>query len=94
MSRHAADIIRYLMRTEKWSAQEAQRKYFFAVDIRATKPDIKKAVEEIFKVKVDNVNTAVMPGKPRKVRYQWGYQANWKRAIVTLSEGSKIEVAS
>ncbi len=94
MNRHPGDVVKKLMRTEKSSGFVAERKYFFAVDVKATKPQIKRAVEEIFKVKVAQVNTAVVAGKPRRVRYRWGYQPNWKRAVVTLSEGSKIEVAN
>ncbi len=71
-----------------------QRKYFFMVDKRATKPEIRKAVEELFKVKVNNVHTAILAGKPRRMGAHWGLRPNWKRAVVTLAEGSKIEVAT
>lgn len=94
MSAYSSDVVKYLMRTEKGTRAELSRKYFFAVDVRATKPQIKIAVEELFKVKVAKVNTALMPGKPRRVGARWGYQPDWKRAVVTLSEGSKIEVAN
>ena len=94
MNRTASDVIRELMRTEKGTRAAAQRKYFFRVDLRANKPEIHRAVEELFKVKVSGVHTAVMPGKPRRVGARWGYRSHWKRAIVTLSEGSKIEVAN
>ncbi len=94
MSVYSSDVVRKLMRTEKGTRQASQRKYFFAVDVRATKPQIKRAVEELFKVKVADVNTALMPGKPKRIRYRWGWQAKWKRAVVTLAEGSKIEVAT
>ena len=94
MNRHPADVVKRLLRTEKGTVLEPQRKYFFDVDVQANKPQIKRAVEELFKVKVAQVNTSVMPGKPRRVRYHLGWQANWKRAVVTLAEGSKIEVAN
>ena len=94
MSRLATDVIKQMLRTEKGTRLVAQRKYFFVVDIKATKREIRRAVEELFKVKVNDVNTAVVPGKPRKVGAQWGYRPNWKRAVVTLGQGSKIEVAS
>lgn len=90
---HAADIVKELMRTEKGTLQSIQRKYLFAVDRKATKPQIKKSVEELFKVKVMRVNTALMPGKPRRVGARWGWKPNWKKAVVTLAEGSKIEMA-
>ncbi|MBI3322963.1 MAG: 50S ribosomal protein L23 [Candidatus Omnitrophica bacterium] len=94
MSRLASDVVKELLRTEKGTLAAAQRKYFFKVDVRATKPEIRRSVEQIFKVKVENVHTAVVPGKPRRVGARWGWKPNWKRAVVTLAEGSKIEVAS
>lgn len=94
MSRAAAQVVRTLMRTEKGTQLSAQRKYFFAVDRQATKPEIKRSVEELFKVKVERVNTGILPGKPRRVGARWGWKPNWKRAVVTLSEGSKIEMAN
>ena len=89
-----SDVIRHLMRTERGAVGTARRKYLFAVDVRATKPQLRKAVEEIFKVKVERVNTAIISGKPRRVGYRWGYRPSWKKAVVTLAEGSKIEVAN
>ena len=88
------DVIRQLLRTEKGTRVSSQRKYLFAVDIRSTKPQIKQAVEELFKVKVRDVNTQVMAGKPRRVGARWGLRPDWKKAVVTLAEGSKIEVAA
>ena len=85
------DIIKSLMRTEKGTSLESQRKYTFYVAKDATKITIKKAVEEIYKVKVDAVHTLIVAGKPKRVRYQLGYTSDWKKAIVTLKEGSKIE---
>ncbi|MCM8811921.1 MAG: 50S ribosomal protein L23 [Candidatus Omnitrophica bacterium] len=94
MNRLSADVIKELMRTEKGTGLEKHRKYFFAVDVKATKPEIKRAVEDLFKVKVEKVSTSNMPGKPLRVRYRWGLRSNWKRAVVTLAEGSKLEVAT
>lgn len=94
MNRHPSDVIKTLMRTEKGTQVAGERKYFFSVDIHATKPQIRKAVEELFKVKVAKVNTAVMPGKPRRVGARWGYRPTWKRSVVTLAAGSTIEVAT
>jgi len=73
--------------------QEFQNKYTFKVDPRATKIDIKQAVEEIFKVRVKQVNTVRMPGKPRRVRLQPGYTSSWKKAVVTLEKGDSIDFA-
>ena len=71
---------------------ESQRKYIFAVATGANKVQIRKAVEDIYKVKVQDVNTSVVPGKLKRVRQAQGKTASWKKAVVTLSEGSKIEV--
>ena len=86
------DIVKSLVRTEKGTMLEPQRKYLFHVDKRANKIDVKKAVEEIYKVKVDAVNVSIMRGKLKRVRQQLGMTTNWKKAIVTLKEGQKIEV--
>ena len=94
MSRAAADVIKELMRTEKGTQLGSRRKYFFLVSRGANKQEIRRSVEELFKVKVQDVNTSVMPGKPRRVGARWGWKPNWKRAVVTLAEGSKIEVAN
>lgn len=85
------DIIKTLLRTEKGTTLEPNRQYLFHVDRRATKIDIKRAVEEIYNVKVENVNTVIVAGKKKRVRYQLGYTSDWKKAVVTLKEGSKIE---
>ena len=90
----AEDVVKELMRTEKGTRLAGKRKYFFAVDRAANKQQIKRSVEELFKVKVAEVNTSIMPGKPRRVGARWGWKPNWKRAVVTLAEGSKIEVAN
>ncbi len=94
MNRFSSDVIRQLMRTEKGTQAAVHQKYLFAVDIRATKPEVKRAVEELFKVKVTKVNTAVVSGKPRRVGARWGYRPDWKKALVTLGPGSKIEAAT
>ena len=88
----AYDIVKTLLRTEKGTALETDRKYIFEVSSRANKLEIKKAVEEIYSVKVQAVNTAIIPGKAKRVRYQLGYTTPWKKAVVTLKEGQKIEV--
>lgn len=85
------DIIKGIIRTEKGTAMESQRKHLFHVAKTATKIDIKNAVQEIYKVKVDSVHTIIVSGKPKRVRQRLGYTSDWKKAIVTLKEGSKIE---
>ena len=86
------DIVKTLLRTEKGAFLEPQRKYIFEVSRRANKVDVRKAVEEIYKVKVDSVNTSVVPGKLKRVRMEVGNTSAWKKAVVTLKEGHKIEV--
>jgi large subunit ribosomal protein L23 len=86
------DIIKSLVRTEKSTISEPQGKYLFLVAPTSNKIEIKRAVEQIYKVKVADVNTMIVRGKFRRVRYQVGKTADFKRAIVTLKEGQKIEV--
>lgn len=86
-------IIKSLLRTEKAaSLYEPYNKYLFLVDITANKFQIKRAIEEAYKVNVKRVNTFVSSGKMKRVRYQIGKTAETKKAIVTLKEGSKIEL--
>jgi len=87
------DVIKSLIRTEKSTLYEPQNKYLFLVAKSANKIQIKRAVEEVYKVKVKNVNTAIVMGKMKRVRYQIGKTPDFKRAMVTLKEGQKIEVA-
>ncbi len=86
------DIIKTLIQTEKGARIEADGCYQFYVAIKATKIDIKRAVESIYKIRVDGVNTMVVPGKMRRVRKQLGRQPDWKKAYVRLEEGQKIEL--
>ena len=85
------DIVKTIIRTEKGTLQEPERKYFFWVDNRANKLEIKNAVEEIYKVKVQSINTIIVAGKRKRVRQELGYTPDWKKAVVTLKEGQKIE---
>lgn len=81
-----------MLRTEKSTVLLPDNKYLFWVDKKANKVQIKKAVEEIYKVKVADVNTLMQRGKLRRVRYVQGKSPDWKKALVTLKEGSKIKV--
>ncbi len=87
-------IIRRLQVTEKGSAlAEAQRKYFFVVTPTANKRTIKQAVEDLYKVKVEAVNTMRYLGKNRRERTpQFGKRPDWKRAVVTLRTGDQIDL--
>jgi len=86
------DIIKTLIRTEKGTMIEPQRKYIFKVATDANKIEIKKAVTEIYKVKIQSVHTSMVPAKKKRVRQQIGKTTPWKKALVTLNEGQKIEV--
>jgi len=86
------DTIKNMIRTEKGSRLLVQNKYLFKVDKNANKIQIKKAVEDIYKVKVDAVNIMNMKGKKRRVRFREGMTASWKKAVVTLKPENKIEV--
>jgi len=86
------DIIHSILRTEKATFLEPQGKYVFEVDRQAHKIEIKKAVESIYKVKVAHVRTMFVPGKRKRVRQEFGHTSGWKKAVVTLQPGQKIEI--
>jgi large subunit ribosomal protein L23 len=88
------EVVRTVRVTEKSTAQtEALRQYQIVVDKHANKVDVKHAVEQLFKVKVLRVNTQNVRGKARRERtVQFGRTAAWKKAIVTLKEGQKIDL--
>ncbi|MCX5714467.1 MAG: 50S ribosomal protein L23 [Candidatus Omnitrophica bacterium] len=90
---YAQDIIKALIRTEKSTSQEPVGKYLFLVNSKANKIQVKAAVEQLYKVKVKDVNTFISPGKLKRVRHQLGRTPDLKKAIVTLRAGQKIEVA-
>ncbi|GIO39801.1 MULTISPECIES: 50S ribosomal protein L23 [Paenibacillus] len=83
------DIIKRPVITERTADYMNELKYVFEVDIKANKTEIKKAVEAIFNVKVSNVNTLRVPAKPKRYGRHFGYTPEWKKAFVTLAEGSK-----
>ena len=85
----AHDIIRRPIITEKSMDQVADRKYTFEVVKGANKIEIKKAVEEIFKVEVERVTTMNYKGKPKRQGMHFGKRADWKKAVVKLTPGSK-----
>ncbi len=91
--RDARDIIIKPIVTEKSTIQMEENKYTFKVDIKSNKVEIKKALEEIFGVKVKSVNTMKMKGKPKRMGVHRGYTSDWKKAIITLEPDSKpIEI--
>ena len=88
------EIIRSPVITEKSTAASEQNKVIFNVARTATKPEIKAAVEALFKVKVKAVNTLIRKGKTKRFRGILGTQSDQKRAIVTLEEGQSIDVTT
>ncbi|MDW7652352.1 MAG: 50S ribosomal protein L23 [Bacillota bacterium] len=91
--RDARDIIRKPLISEKSTSMMEELKYAFKVDPRANKVEIKNAIEELFKVKVKDVNTIRVTGKMKRMGMHVGRRPNWKKAVVTLEEGSKpIEI--
>ena len=85
----ARDIIRRPIITEASMAQTENKRYVFEVDVRATKPQIKNAIESIFDVKVAGLNTANVRGKKKRQGRYIGYTRKMKKATVTLSATSK-----
>lgn len=91
---NAFDIVKMVWITEKGTLlSDQQNQYAVVADRRANKIQIRHAVEELFKVKVLSVNTMNMRGKTRRRRtHQAGKCRDWKKAIVTLKEGDKIDL--
>ena len=87
-------VVRRALLTEKSSQLRTQNKYLFEVDRRAGKSEIKQAVEELFKVEVVEVRTMNVSGKLKRLGRFAGKRPNWKKAIVTLAEGSTIDLLS
>lgn len=84
-------IIRPIVSERSYDLME-QNKYTFEVARDANKYQIKDAIEELFSVKVDRVNTINVKPKKKRVRYVAGYTRQWKKAVVTLKEGETIEI--
>jgi large subunit ribosomal protein L23 len=88
------DVIVGPVVTEKATTASEQNKVVFKVRKDATKPQIKAAVEKLFDVKVEGVNTLVRKGKVKRFRGTVGQQSDVKKAIVTLAEGQSIDVTT
>jgi len=88
--RTLADLIRRPIISEKATIQLEENKYTFEVDPRATKPQIKAAIEELFQVNVIGVNTQNPPQKKRRVGRFGGQRPQYKRALITLAAGDSI----
>ena len=88
---HLYEVLRRPLITEKNTALQAQGKYAFEVAREANKHQIKQAVEKAFKVKVTAVNVMTVPGKGRRVGRREVLTPSWKKALVSLKSGDKIE---
>ncbi len=86
-------IVRPLLTERSTIAKEKHNQYAFEVVLGADKGTIKRAVETLFKVDVSKVRTMIVPGKFRRYGKGGGMRPDWKKAIVTIGEGQKIEVA-
>ena len=90
--REVHDIIISPLVTEKSTTQrEGQNQYSFKVNKRANKIEIKEAVERLFKVKVMEVRTATIRGKVKRLGRRFGKRPDWKKAVVTVKEGDRID---
>ena len=85
------DIIIHPVVTEKTTMLQEQGKYVFKVDKRANKKEIMQQVKEIFNVDPVSCNIINVKGKRRRERYKEGRTSSWKKAIITIKEGQKIE---
>lgn len=88
----ARDILIRPIVTEKSTALMEQGKYTFRVPLAATKIQIRQTVEQIFKVKVQAVNTMRYEGKLKRMGRTQGRRSDWKKAVVTLKPGEAIEL--
>jgi large subunit ribosomal protein L23 len=90
--REAHQIIKRPLITEKSTRQKEEgNQIAFVVDLKASKIEIRQAVEKLFKVKVRRVHTMNLLGKRKRLGRFLGWKSDWKKAIVTLREGDRIE---
>jgi large subunit ribosomal protein L23 len=90
---HPLEVLRRPLITEKGTRLGSENKYMFAVHPWAGKQQVRQAVERAFKVRVVKVNVMNMKGKPRRDRRGHPYhETDWKKAVVTLAEGDKLEL--
>ena len=87
----AYEIIKKPITTEKSTNLQQYNQYSFVVSKNSNSIQIKNAIEMIFKVKVDTVNTSILRGKGKTFKGQYGFRKDIKRAIVTLAEGNTID---
>ncbi|MBI2062745.1 MAG: 50S ribosomal protein L23 [Candidatus Yanofskybacteria bacterium] len=91
---HSYSVILYPHITEKGALLGQDNKYLFKVAVGADKTEIKKAIESLYKVAVQKINVLYAHSKLRRVGRHEGHKPGFKKAIVTLKEGSKIDIAA
>lgn len=89
---HLFEVLRRPLITEKYTLLQSVGKYAFEVSIDATKPQVKDAVEKAFNVKVTSLNIINVPGRSRRLGRRVIPAKPWKKAVVTLKQGDKIEL--
>ncbi|MGC6500264.1 MAG: 50S ribosomal protein L23 [Henriciella sp.] len=80
--------------TEKSTLVAEENKVIFRVPLTATKPEIKEAVEALFKVDVTKVNTILVKGKTKRFRGRLGRRSDFKKAVVTLKDGQSVDITT
>ncbi|HKK08610.1 MAG TPA: 50S ribosomal protein L23 [Gemmatimonadota bacterium] len=85
-------VVRPVITEKSTRLQFDENRYAFEVARDATKPEIRRAVQELFDVRVVDVKTMNIAGKKRRVRYAVGRRPHWKKAVVTLADGDTIDV--
>jgi large subunit ribosomal protein L23 len=88
---HLYEVLRRPLITEKNTDLQSQNKYAFEIAAEANKPMVKQAVEKAFKVKVTKVNMVTIPGKARRIGRNQVITSPWRKAVVTLQAGDKIQ---
>lgn len=86
------DIIKYPIITDKSTRNLEQNQYSFIVAKKATKPEIKQAIEFFFEVEVEKINTLIQPIKKKRLGRTFGYKPQYKKAIIKLAPDSKINL--
>ena len=86
------DLIKYPIITDKSTRNLEQNQYSFLVTKKATKPEIKEAIQLFFNVKVEKVNTLIQPVRKKRLGRTFGYKAQYKKAIVRLAAEDRINL--
>lgn len=92
MSREHNQIVKPVVTEKSTIGRETENRYVFEVRIDATKPEIKKAVERLFNVKVESVNSLNQTGKMKRVRHKPGMTSTVKKAVIKLKQGNSIKI--